>query len=484
VPTWRDAALWYLSAGAMSRGSTPEHRGPLSTRSGPESGESGGTARVRQLHLLFAPSSAPPTFVTLGARALAIGREPDSSDATPVIVPDDGVSRTHAVVEYDTQGDSYSIIDRNSRNGTIVNGSRVECSVLERGSVIRIGGSLLVFVDVELRADGALEPETDELRGQSLVMQQLRGDLALVARRGDAVLLLGESGVGKECAARAIHRASGRSGAFVPVNCAAIPEALAESEFFGHAAGAFTGATQRAAGLFASAHEGTLFLDEIGDLPASIQPKLLRALDGGEVRPVGSSDARRVDVRIVAATHRDAAGQVADGVFRGDLFARLSAWTVHVPPLRNRREDVLRLARRVLERESGARALSSGAAEALLLYDWPFNVRQLEHVVATAAARAERSGVVRCAHLPDDVGRPVIARGRPLRPGGAPAPLEALVRRDGEPSEGDLRLVLERLDGSMAQAAAFFGKDRRQIYRWVERHGIDVTLYRGEDSEE
>jgi transcriptional regulator with GAF, ATPase, and Fis domain len=429
------------------------------------------------------PSRSEAATASLDTRGLAIGREP--GEAPSLELDDTEASRLHAALVHEAATDTFWVEDRGSRNGTFVDGKREDRAALRHGSVVRIGRSLLVFVDIELRADERLEPETPALRGRSLLMQRVRGEIAMVASRNLPVLVLGETGVGKERVAQEIHRESGRRGAFTAVNCAAIPAALAESELFGHAAGAFTGATARAEGLFVAADGGTLFLDEVGELPPELQAKLLRVLVDGEVRAVGRTEARKVDVRVVAATNRDVAQSVGAGTFRADLHARLAGWTVDVPPLRARKDDLLRLARNVLERDGGRLSLSANAAEALLLHAWPYNVRELEQVVQAACVRAERGGVLRCEHLPEPIAAP-IARRSPSRTkgggdSGAPPepPLEALVARDAVPTADQLRVVLRRFDGNVAHAAEYFGKDRRQIYRWAEKLGVELDELRG-----
>jgi DNA-binding NtrC family response regulator len=448
---------------------TSGHRSPP-TEPGAPSNVAASAHRVRQVRVVFSPAPVTGGTVTLGEGAVVIGRDPDGERS--LALDDAQVSRSHARLEPD--GDGWRIVDLRSRNGIYVDGERTAQAPLRHGTVVRIGRSLLVFVEVAVPAGARLEPETRSLWGQSAAMQIVRGEIAAVAPRDLPVLILGETGVGKERAAEELHRLSGRRGAFVPVNCAAIPENLAESELFGHAAGAFTGAVQRTDGLFVAAEGGTLFLDEVGELPPSVQPKLLRVLANREVRAVGRAEARTVDVRVVAATHRP----LAEPEFRADLFARLAAWTVAISPLRERRDDVLRLAHRLLEASGSTLTLSAGAAEALCLYDWPRNVRQLEQVVAAATVRAEGEGVIRAAHLPEDIGRPLTARaGETER---AEPPLELVVPRDSVPGEKDLRLVIDRLGGNLARVAAYFRKDRRQVYRWVERLGIDVGAYRNE----
>lgn len=244
-------------------------------------------------------------------------------------------------------------------------------------------------------------PPDEEILGHSPAMQELLREIDVVADSDLPVLLLGETGVGKELMARRLHRRSPRRDkALVHVNCAALPESLAESELFGHCKGAFSGATSDRPGRFEAADGGTLFLDEVGELPLSVQAKLLRALQNGEIQRLGEDQPRRVDVRVIAATNRDLRQGVRDGAFRADLYHRLSVYPLPIPPLRERGNDVLLLAGRFLELNRarlGLRALRLGpAAEALLLrYPWPGNVRELEHVVSRAALKAVSRGARR-----------------------------------------------------------------------------------------
>ncbi len=240
-----------------------------------------------------------------------------------------------------------------------------------------------------------------EIVGQSDTIQQLLHELRVVADSELPVLLLGETGVGKELFARHLHRHSRRSTkALVHVNCAALPESLAESELFGHAKGAFSSATTDRAGRFEAADGGTLFLDEVGELPLPVQAKLLRALQNGEIQRLGTDQPRRVDVRVIAATNRNLRESVRDGAFRADLYHRLSVYPVPIPPLRERGADVLVLAGRFLELNRarlGLRSLrlSPDAEDALCRYAWPGNVRELEHVISRAALKAVSRGAER-----------------------------------------------------------------------------------------
>lgn len=251
-----------------------------------------------------------------------------------------------------------------------------------------------------LRADAGtalasgLTAGRQELIGQCPAIQELKQELMLIADSDLSVLILGETGVGKELVAREIHALSRRRDRpMVHVNCAALPEGLAESELFGHVKGAFSGALSHRAGKFEAAQGGTLFLDEVGELPLAVQAKLLRAIQHGEVQRVGSDAPVRIDVRIVAATNRDLKEAVRQGKFRADLYHRLSVYPVFVPPLRERGNDVLLLAGHFLELNRsrlGVRSLrlSRDAEKALLAYGWPGNVRELEHVVSRAALKA------------------------------------------------------------------------------------------------
>ncbi len=313
-------------------------------------------------------------------------------------------------------------------------------------------------------------PGFGELIGTSPAMQHLYDLLERAANSEVSVLLTGESGTGKELAAREIHRHSDRSeGPFVAVNLAAVPDGLLESELFGHARGAFTDARSARKGLFARADHGTLFLDEIGELSISLQPKLLRALQERAVRPVGSDQEVRVDVRIITATNRDLDDMVAEGSFRQDLYYRLAVVQIEAPPLRNRGADILTLAQHFLA-TAGARSdrhlgISNAAARSLLRYRWPGNVRELENVIerAVALSRQDRIGV-------DDL--PERVRGVRTEPPLPPVPsVEELVPMHVIEARY-IRRVLDHAAGNKAKAARILGFDRKTLYRKLQRYGI------------
>jgi PAS domain S-box-containing protein len=269
----------------------------------------------------------------------------------------------------------------------------------------------------------------DELLGRSAPMERLSREMEQVAPTETTVLILGETGTGKQLVARALHAASRRRDRpFVSVNCAAIPATLMESEFFGHERGAFTGATRRREGRFALADGGTLFLDEVGELPLDLQGKLLRVLQEGEFEPVGSSHTRRVDVRILAATNRDLSQAIQAGEFRKDLFYRLNVFPLHVPPLRERGEDIPLLAAVFAQRQArrlgrSIEPLSREAMRRLQAYSWPGNVRELANVMERAVITARNGQLNLDRALPEEPAEPITAR-----PASRPPPEEAPVR--------------------------------------------------------
>jgi DNA-binding NtrC family response regulator len=320
-----------------------------------------------------------------------------------------------------------------------------------------------------------------DIVGKSAVMLEVYKLVARVAGSTATVLVEGESGTGKELVARAIHTHSPRAGApFVPVNCTALTESLLESELFGHARGAFTGAVAAKRGLFEAANGGTMFLDEIGDMGPKMQAQLLRTLQDGEVRPVGGSEAIRVDVRIVCATNKDLDAEVKAGRFREDLYFRINVVTIHLPPLRERGEDVpilvahflAKLARR--ERRAPA-ALSPEALKLLSNYAWPGNVRELENAIERAVAVA-KGNVVLPSDLPPEVGGGAGTLAATAAAGGATTEIGIIADRPtlGELERRYIQLVLTESAGNKKKAAEKLGIDRRTLYRALERGGEEA----------
>ncbi|HSP00755.1 MAG TPA: sigma 54-interacting transcriptional regulator [Thioalkalivibrio sp.] len=305
---------------------------------------------------------------------------------------------------------------------------------------------------------------------RSAVMEESLRQARLVAESESNVLIQSESGTGKELLAWAVHRASRRaSGPFVAVNCSAIPEALLESELFGHSKGSFTGATQSRKGLFESADGGTLFMDEVGDMPLAFQAKLLRVLQEGEVRPVGTNHSVPVDVRVVSATHRDLEQAVEDGDFRADLFYRLNVVRLDLPPLRDRRDDIPLLARHFLARanERNGRQVEGfapDAMEALMAAPWPGNVRQLQNVVEQSCALCTTGSV------------PASLVQRALR--SAPGELPPLAQARDRFERDYLEELLRITGGNVSNAAKLAGRNRTEFYKLLKRHRLEPEMFR------
>ena len=319
-----------------------------------------------------------------------------------------------------------------------------------------------------LRAQLASAPDARAVVAESPAMRAALDLVARVAEHKSTVLITGESGTGKEVIARAIHRASPRSGdEFVAINCAAIPENLLESELFGHARGAFTGATADKTGLFEAADGGTLLLDEIGELPLGLQAKLLRVLQDGEIRRVGDQRNRRVDVRLLAATARDLASDAEAGRFREDLFYRLNVVAIHLPPLRERPEDIAPLARLFaaqLSRRLGRPVELSAAAVAWAEQQpWRGNVRELEHAIERAAVLAEKPVLE-----PEDMQRGPMTASR--TPGASPGKL----RDASEAAErAAIQGALDAAGGNRRAAAKRLGVSLRTLFYKMARHKLD-----------
>jgi transcriptional regulator with GAF, ATPase, and Fis domain len=305
-----------------------------------------------------------------------------------------------------------------------------------------------------------------ELLGESPAWREVCAALPRVAESDLPVLVLGETGSGKELIARAVHALSARRGrSFVAHNCGATPDTLIESELFGHARGAFTGAVADRSGLFEAADQGTLFLDEIGDASPLLQMKLLRALQEGEARRVGDTKVRRLDVRVVSATHRGLEDALGAGAFRADLYYRLNAVRLRLPPLRERGHDVLLLARAFIARAAAAcgvepPAIAPALAARLLAYPWPGNVRELANGCAFAIKVAGARGVVEPAHWPEQAWAPGGARGNGLH-----AETRALEERR-------LRETLERTRWNKSRAARALGLSRQGLLKKLRRYGL------------
>jgi transcriptional regulator with GAF, ATPase, and Fis domain len=439
------------------------------------------------LFLLFrcdAPLEGTARFRIGSADTVVLGRG-DRANLTRdgsslrIDIPDGRMSGTHARLQR-VLGE-WMLEDAPSKNGTFIDGRRVDQTPLRDGAVLELGHSFLLFrtslpaTAAELVEGRSLEQQAPALRTLSPRLQTELERLILVAQSRVAMLLCGETGTGKELAARAIHDLSGRTGAFVAVNCGALPATLVESELFGFRKGAFSGATEDRLGLVRSADGGTLFLDEIGDLPLSAQAALLRVLQEEEVQPLGATKPVRVDLRVLAATHRNLEALAAEEKFRTDLLARLSGYTLRLPPLRERREDFGLLVTTLLRRlaaDTSKVSFTSDALRFMLLHDWPLNVRELEKCLAAALALAPDRRID-VEHLPESL------RTKPQpkpeqRSGEAPPGLSEQDRQHRE----ELIHHLREHRGNITAAAKAMGKPRTQVQRWLRRWNIDPLAFR------
>ena len=418
--------------------------------------------------------------------------------------PDRRLSAAHARLHPVLGG--WELADLGSKNGCLVNGERVERARLRDGDLLELGRTLWLFradllhhggprvsppdephaaadpaeapqgapASAPVAAEGAVAaPASAPIGAASLVPELARGfeRLADVARSAAPILLVGESGTGKELLARAVHAWSGRPGPLVAVNCAALPAGLVESSLFGHRRGAFTGATDAQPGLVRAADAGTLFLDEIGDLAPQAQAVLLRVLQEKEVVPVGETRPVPVDVRIVAATHRDLERAAASGRFRADLLARLAGYRFELPPLRARREDLGLLMAAILARLGADVRLTPEAARALARRPFHLNVRELERALEAAVALAGPGGEIDADMLP--------LRGGDGAGGEAAGPPFPISPPDNS-EELRARLVaeLERQQGNVSAVARAMGKARMQVQRWIKRFRLRAEDYR------
>lgn len=386
------------------------------------------------------------------------------------------ISRDHAEIRID--GSIVTIDDLYSRNGTFVNGVRTHSARLENGSVIRCGEWVGVLLSCP--ADGGEEPTYfGKVAPGLLGGTKLRKALAPAKKIAAAlhVIVQGQTGTGKEGAARAVHEWGGRSGELIAVNCAAIPESLADAELFGHSAGAFTGAVARREGLFVAASGGSLFLDEVLELPLPVQAKLLRVIDQGTIRRLGESRDMPVSVRVIAAAQRPLEDAVEEGRFRADLYARLNGLTLVLPPLSERREDVLPLFWHFLRAQPGGATLRMEAkfAEALCSYHWPRNVRELRALALQMAQLHGDEGLLRKAHLPEALWPRAMDSASSRDPGASgeepagPAPARAR-KSTRDPVEFQRLVAALGVHGTVARAAAAVGITLQRANRLLAAH--------------
>ena len=420
------------------------------------------------------PLAGSARYQLHGVTRVLLGRGPErrasiDGQVLEVQVPDAAISTGHA--EISLEGGRWRLKDLRSRNGTLVDSRRVEEQVLEDGALIQLGGTFFTFHAARERSEPPVLDSVDLVPGPtglktfSPAMQRVLRRLEAVAPSRVPVLLQGESGTGKELLARALHAISGRTGDFVALNCGAIPPNLVEGELFGYRKGAFSGADRDHPGLIRASSGGTLFLDEIGDLPAQAQAALLRVLQESEVLQVGSVRPQRLDLRVVAATHRDLEQLTAEKLFRHDLLARLDGITLAIPSLRERPEDVPLLVASLLERLSPgpAASFSPAAVEALLLHDWPLNIRELENALSAALALSG-GDQVELEHLPRALAE------------GPKAPQDLTPEETAHREQ--LLVLLREHRGNLNAIARVVGKGRTQVARWVTRYGVNLASFR------
>jgi DNA-binding NtrC family response regulator len=449
----------------------------LSDERVPRRGADGGAAGGGVLRVLLhaaAPETPTSRHLLDGITRVELGRGDAPAvrigDTLRLSIADPLMSTAHAALR--RVDHAWVIEDLGSKNGVLLGGQPTRAAPLRAGELFELGHTLFTVDDpapatrsgapLDLRSDQLTAPRP-ELVTFDPAMAATVDALARVAPTDVPVLLLGETGTGKEVAARALHALSGRRGAFVAVNCGGISAQLLESELFGHRAGAFSGALHDRPGHLRSADRGTLFLDEIADLPLPAQAALLRALQERAVVPVGESLPIATDFRLCAATHADLPAMVAAGRFRDDLHARLLGVTLTLPPLRARRADLGLLISRLLPRP--APRLTPSAAYALLRHDWPRNIRELERTLAAARSLAG-DAPIDLHHLPASFSNV------PSEPEGrveGPAP---------HPDDAPLIDALTRHHGNVAAVARELGKHREQIHRWLRRAGIDPDRFR------
>lgn len=420
------------------------------------------TAAQRCIRWLFPDLAGRTSLLT---RPVVVFGRADDADT---ILPGGQVSRHHAEVRW--HGTVPVIQDLDSTNGVYLNGRRVSDAALNEGDIVRVGDWLgQVVLQRQTMRLGEYQHFAPNVFGGPRLAEAL-APLRKAAASDLPVVLEGETGCGKEVVARAIHGWSERKGPFVAVNCAALPEALAEGELFGYRAGAFTGAQRANPGHFRTADQGTLLLDEATDLAPALQPKLLRALESGEVTPLGTSHPDPVDVRVIVAAQEPLRGAVNQGKFRSDLYARVSGITARIPPLRERIDEIPFLFMSLLKLHSGghAPAVDVELVERLCLHDWPFNVRELDLAVRRLLVLHGEKRRLECAHLT------ILDGDDPVEDDVDEQPVD----RD----EHDLSNLLRALranGGNVARAAAAANISRQRAYRLMgSRGGPDLLELR------
>ncbi|HEY2728765.1 MAG TPA: sigma 54-interacting transcriptional regulator [Polyangia bacterium] len=441
-----------------------------------------GEQRDRAVLLLVGAAETPglpakTRLQLLGAELFVGRRAPDETrpGAHALVLADGVVSGQHARLVRVPGG--YQVEDLDSKNGTWLDNARLtEPAKLRDGALLFFGNHVAIFrlasvLEVEAMKSelvAPLGPVATVSPALALACDRLRR----LATSDGELLIVGETGVGKEVYARAVHGASGRPGRFMAINCAAIPRELVESELFGYRQGAHSTAHSAKPGLIEEAEGGTLFLDEIGEMTGEAQIKLLRFLQDRELTPLGATRPRRIDVRIIAATNRTSTstsngpGKTPAGL-RDDIVARLGAAPIHLPPLRDRIEDLGALVAHFLRATPGV-TFEQPAFRALCLHAWPLNVRELEKIVTTAAVLSAGIKPINLRDLPEPIARAIDA-----------APVVGARRASGpSPTPEQLEELLRRYDGNVADVSRELGKHRAAVWRWIKKFGIGPQKFR------
>jgi len=391
--------------------------------------------------------------------------------SAPVVIDDPEVSGLH--LELRALPEGVLVKDLGSTNGTFIGPVRVREAIVSAPTEVRIGGSTLVVEpSAKKRVDVGFADRFGSLVGTSPRMRRVFSVLEKVAPTPLSVLVLGETGTGKEGVAKALHDASPRKdGPFVVVDCGSIPETLAESLLFGHEKGSFTGATERRKGALAEAHGGTLFLDELGELPIELQPKLLRALSERQIKRVGGTAFEPIDVRVVAATRRDLGAEMNAGRFRSDLFFRIAQVRVELPPLRERAGDLAPLVEDICARVGRAEYAATVLAwieQRFAGYDWPGNVRELVNVAQVAATLADTPEAI------DDV-LTLAREGGPAASTSAAGSAFAEAKKQAVSAfeREYFTSLAKRCKGNVSEMARQAGMERHHVRAFLRKHGVD-----------
>ncbi len=435
-----------------------------------------------RLRLLYTPTEGivKNRVFSLLERQTWLGRELPPEHPGIIIAGDAGMSGVHALIEVSHDDEQVKIADWRSKNGTYLGRSRLtepqKWHLMEDGDLIRAGDT---FFLLRFELSQTADAEIPSLIGVSSAMRELRFRIARMAPHSASVLLLGETGTGKEVAANALHELSRRPGELVTLNSPAIPSSLAESELFGHTEGSFTGAHARQ-GAFRRANRGTLFLDEIGDLAPEVQSKLLRVMEERVVTPVGGDRATQLDVRIIAATNKDLYLAAESDVFRSDLYARLAQLQLNLPPLRERREDILPLLLGV--KPDGTVPLTPDLVQDLLLYDWPRNVRELTGIKKRLLIEGITESLIQ------DLRRRSASAKEEASPEQSPpssketmsnqCKTESRPYRYPVPSKDQLEGLMQNHQGSVKRVAEGFKVDRKTVNNWLNQYNLDPDDFR------